>query len=128
MEDELLIEKKNKYKGHFYETLFGGVIAVVICIVCSIFMESPKDIDIVGVLFVFFMFCNSLGAWIYWAILIGNYIVYDNPEIKPIYVGCISIPSGILLHYVTGPYVYRLMHILFNDYPPYDGIWRELIN
>ena len=127
MDETQILEKKAKFKGHFFDTLGAGVTYLVLTVLISFFMDTPKDDGVLFVLFTFFLFCNFLGAWIYWAYLIGNYIVYDNPQIKPIYVGCISIPSGILMHYLSGPFIHKLLMISFDEKVPYDGLWRGLL-
>ena len=78
MDETQILEKKAKFKEHFFDTLGGGVMCIVLSVIISFFMDTPREGGILFVLFTFFLFSNFIGAWIYWAFLIGNYIVYDK--------------------------------------------------
>ena len=124
-----LNEKKEKDKEHFNYLFFTGIIYLIITIILGLSADDNNQTEGMGIfemLFYFFVLVNAFGAWVYWGLLIGNYINYDNPEIKPIYTGLIALPLGILIHYLTGSLIHSFMYILspvVRDYPGFGVIW-----
>ena len=127
--ENLLKEKKEKDKEHFKDLFFSGIIYLIISIVLGLSVNDNGQIEGMGIfemVFAFFVLVNAFGAWFYWGLLIGNYINYDNPEIKPIYTGLIALPLGVLVHYLTGSLIHRFVYILSpvaKDYPGFGVIW-----
>ena len=124
-----LNEKKEKDKEYFKDLFFIGIIYLIITMVLSLSADDnnqTEDMGIFEMLFYFFVLVNAFGAWVYWGFLIGNYINYDNPEIKPIYTGLIALPLGILIHYLTGSLIHSFIYILspaVRDYQGFGVIW-----
>ena len=123
-----LNEKKEKDKEHFKDLFFTGIIYLIITIILGLSADNnqTEDMGILEMLFYFFVLVNAFGAWVYWGLLIGNYINYDNPEIKPLYTVLIALPLGILIHYLTGSLIHSFIYILSpvaRDYPGFGAIW-----